>query len=118
MTKKVIHPTNNIKKKYVMLRHGDKPKRNDSLFDLWSLTHIAWAMVLAWILGPVVALVLMVLWEPIEIFVISPLIARYGIKFGYETVRNSLADIFFDILGVALGAGILDRLVDPPFHIF
>jgi hypothetical protein len=93
-------------------------RRNDSFADLWSLAHVGWAAVLGWIMNPFAALVLMVLWEPLEIFVLSPLLARFGITFGYESLRNSLSDIFFDVLGVILGAYILSSFFDPPFYIF
>jgi hypothetical protein len=49
----------------------------------------------------------MVLWEPLEVFVLSPFLAKRGIEFGYETWRNSLSDIVFDIVGVAIGYVIL-----------
>lgn len=94
------------------------PKRNDSLFDLWSVVHFSTGVALGWLLDPFVALVIMVLWEPLEIFVVSPFVARFGIIFGYETLRNSLSDIFFDVLGIIAGAYLLSELVKPPFHLF
>ncbi len=45
----------------------------------------------------------MAAWEPFEIFVLSPLLARRGIIFGFETWRNSLSDIIFNTLGVCIG---------------
>lgn len=93
-------------------------RRNDALFDLWSLVHLVTGIGLGWILDPFVALLLMVLWEPLEILVLSPLLARWNILFGHESLRNSLSDIAFDGLGVALGFWVLTPLVAPPFHWF
>ncbi len=73
---------------------------------------------MGWVMRPFVALSIMVLWEPLEILVLSPLLSRVDIKFGYESLRNSLSDIFFDVLGVALGAWVLTSLASPPFHLF
>ena len=93
-------------------------RRNGSLFDWWSLTHIAWAALLAWVMNPMVALSIMVLWEPLEVLVLSPLLAKRGISFGYESIQNSLSDIFFDVIGVFLGVYVLTKLFDPPFFLF
>jgi hypothetical protein len=93
-------------------------RRNDKLFDLWSLTHIAWAALLAWVMNPLIALSIMVLWEPLEIFVLSPLMAKIGVDFGHESLRNSLSDIVFDVFGVILGAYMLSGAVQPPFYLF
>lgn len=97
-----------------------KPKstRNDALFDLWSLVHLTTGIVFGWLMAPFVALSIMVLWEPLEIFILSPLAGRFGILFGYESLRNSLSDIFFDFLGVALGTWALTNFAPPPFHFF
>lgn len=56
---------------------------------------------LAWLIGPVAAFIVVTLWEPLEIFVLSPLLAKRGIVFGYETWRNSLSDIVFNTLGIS-----------------
>lgn len=56
---------------------------------------------------PLTAMFFLVLWEPIEILLISPLLARYKITFGYEALNNSLSDIAFDALGVLVGFYIL-----------
>lgn len=93
-------------------------RRNGSLFDWWSLTHITWAALLAWVMNPMVALSIMVLWEPLEVLVLSPLLAKRGISFGYESIQNSLSDIFFDVIGVFLGVYVLTNLFDPPFFLF
>jgi hypothetical protein len=45
-------------------------------------------------------------------------VARFGIEFGYETIRNSLSDIVFDCAGVVLGYWLLGALFTPPFHLF
>ena len=92
--------------------------RNDLLFDVWSLVHLVTGVLMAWVMAPFIALLIMVVWEPLEILVLSPLLARRGIVFGHESLRNSLSDIFFDCLGVALGAWVLTPLWDPPFHWF
>jgi hypothetical protein len=78
-----------------------KHKRNDKLVDIWSLVHVASSAGLAWLIGPVAAFIVVTLWEPLEIFVLSPLLAKRGIVFGYETWRNSLSDIFFNTIGIA-----------------
>lgn len=71
-----------------------------------------------WLADPFVALLVMVLWEPLEIFILSPLLWRKGILFGHESLNNSLSDIFFDALGVALGYWLLSALISPPFRLF
>ena len=79
-----------------------KHKRNDKLVDIWSLVHVVSSAGLAWLIGPVAAFIVVTLWEPLEIFVLSPLLAKRGIVFGYETWRNSLSDILFNSLGISL----------------
>src|SRR5687767_1644506 len=93
------------------------PKRNGALFDIWSLVHMFTGIILGWLINPYVALALMIAWEPLEIFVISPLVARIGIVFGYENLSNSLSDIVFDTLGVLIGAYFLTYLLQPPLHL-
>jgi hypothetical protein len=78
-----------------------KHKRNDKLVDIWSLVHVVSSAGLAWLIGPVAAFIVVTLWEPLEIFVLSPLLAKRGIVFGYETWRNSLSDIVFNTLGIS-----------------
>lgn len=95
-----------------------KPKRNGALYDTWSLVHVATGILMGWLMSPFVALALMVLWEPLEVLVLSPILARYGIIFGYESIRNSLSDIFFDVVGVAVGAWLLPIIIAPPLHLF
>lgn len=100
------------------VKHVRTPPRNDSLFDGWSIVHLLTGIAMGWVMSPVIALALMVLWEPLEILVLSPFLAHYGIVFGYETLRNSLSDIFFDTVGVLAGAYILTELFSPPFYLF
>ncbi|MBW3568953.1 hypothetical protein KY385_02370 [Candidatus Parcubacteria bacterium] len=106
------------KQERMMTRLGFEHRRNDALVDIWSLSHIVWAMLLAWVMSPLIALTIMVLWEPLEVLVLSPLLARYGFVFGFESVRNSLSDILFDVIGVFLGAFVLAKYVEPPFFLF
>lgn len=77
--------------------------RNARLVDFWSLTHLVWGVLLTLVVGPWLGLLILVLWEPVEIFLISPLVGRVGMKFGRETLVNSLSDVAFDAIGVALG---------------
>jgi hypothetical protein len=94
------------------------PKRNVAFFDAWSIVHIITGIVLGWIMAPVIAFVMMVLWEPLEIFLLSPVLAHFGITYGFESLRNSLSDILFDAIGVIIGAFGLTLLAAPPFHLF
>ena len=91
-------------------------KRNDKLFDKWSIVHLVTGILMGWVFTPFIAVVIMVLWEPLEILVLSPFLARFNIVFGYETLKNSLSDIVFDIAGVVLGAYVLERIVSAPIH--
>ena len=95
-------------------RHG----RNDAWYDNWSLMHLLIGIILGWLMPPFAAVALMVLWEPVEIFVLSPILARYNINFGYETLKNSLSDIIVDVTGVAIGYYGLQLIVTPPLHLF
>jgi hypothetical protein len=95
-----------------------KPRRNNALFDTWSIVHCSTGVLMGWIIDPFVAVSLMVLWEPFEILILSPFLARYNIVFGYETLRNSLSDIFFDVVGVAMGTWVVARFITAPFHLF
>lgn len=105
-------------KRKAMSAINQRSKRNDVLFDSWSIVHLLTGVLLGWVMSPFVALIIMVLWEPLEILVLSPVLAKFGITFGYETLRNSLSDIVFDVVGVVLGAWLLTLLVEPPFHLF
>ncbi|MDQ3123234.1 MAG: hypothetical protein M3Q14_00920 [bacterium] len=97
----------NKQSKIMASAHMDS-RRNDSLFDFWSLTHFGWGILFGWLLDPFWALVILVLWEPLEILILSPLLKRYfNITFGFESLRNSLSDIFFDTMGVAIALWLL-----------
>lgn len=95
-----------------------KPKRNDSLFDAWSIAHLVSGIGFGWVMPPLIALSLLVLWEPLENLVLSPFLARFNIIFGYETIRNSLSDIVFDTAGVLIAVYLLLPVAAPPFHLF
>ncbi len=79
------------------------PKRNNKLFDKWSLVHLATSIILALILHPILALLVAWLWEPLELFILSPILKKFGIVFGHETLRNVISDLIFDLLGVLAG---------------
>lgn len=87
--------------------------RNNDLIDIWSAAHVAWGVGLAILFGPLWAIIFLVAWEPFEILLLGPTLARHGVPFGHETWRNSLSDIVFDAAGVALGFFIVLRLWDP-----
>jgi CBS domain containing-hemolysin-like protein len=93
-------------------------RRNNAFFDVWSLVHVVTGIAMGWMMDPFVALLIMVLWEPLEILVLSPFLARFGILFGHESLKNSLSDVLFDAIGVALGYWALTPLIDPPFVLF
>jgi hypothetical protein len=95
-----------------------RPERNNKLFDAWSVVHFCSGVAFGWVMPPVTALLLLILWEPVENLLLSPFLAKFGITFGYETIRNSLSDIFFDTVGVMFSIFILLRYVEPPFHLF
>jgi len=106
------------RQKVIMRKMGLVTRRNDALFDGWSIVHMCTGIAMGWLMAPFVALVLMVLWEPFEILILSPVLARYGIEFGYETLNNSLSDIVFDVIGIVIGAWLLTALIAPPFYLF
>jgi multisubunit Na+/H+ antiporter MnhB subunit len=98
---------------------GIKHRRNDALFDTWSVIHFMTGVLLGWIMDPFVALAIMVLWEPFERFLLSVFLKRYfDITFGFESVRNSLSDIVVDTAGVIVGYLIVRALIEPPFVLF
>jgi hypothetical protein len=94
------------------------PRRNDKLYDRWSIVHLSSGIVFGWLMAPFIALVILVLYEPFENFVLSPFFDKFGIFFGHETIRNSLSDIVFDTVGVVIGSIILAKLISPPFQLF
>lgn len=106
------------KQAQLMKKMGLAHRRNNQPYDWWSLSHILWAMILAWIMTPLYALIIMILWEPLEIFILSPFLAKFGIEFGYESLKNSLSDIVFDVIGVILAVTVLSRYFEPPFFLF
>ena len=90
--------------------------RNNTLLDGWSFVHLVTGIAAGWVMDPFIALLILVLWEPLEILVLSPMADRLlGIEFGFESLRNSMSDIVFDAAGVALGYWALRALVEPPF---
>lgn len=97
---------------------GVMPGRNNALFDGWSIVHLLTGVAFGWIMSPVAAIIIMALWEPLEIFLISPAVARLGITFGFEALANSMSDILFNTTGVIIGAFALTTLATPPFHLF
>jgi len=92
--------------------------RKNTLLDIWSVPHLVTGVFLGWLMQPGVALTLMILWEPLEILILSPMLAKRGIDFGFESVANSVSDVFVDAAGVILGYQVLTTLVAPPFHLF
>lgn len=93
-------------------------RRNGALVDVWSFVHLLTGVAMGWVMDPWVAFGLMVLWEPFEIFFLSPILARRGLVFGHESLRNSMSDIVFDGLGVLIGYLWLSMIISPPFILF
>lgn len=86
-------------------------KRHESIVDIWSVTHVVWGVLFAFILPPALALALLAAWEPLENFVLSPLLwNHFNINFGHESLSNALGDIFFDGIGIIVGIFILQIL--------
>lgn len=101
---------------FVIIDKGVPRPRNDSLFDIWSLVHLFAGIAAAWVVHPVFAWTIMALWEPLEIFVISPLVYKFTrIEFGYETWRNSLSDLVFNTVGIMVGYWAVRGIFEPPF---
>lgn len=92
--------------------------RNNALVDSWSFVHMTSGVLFGWVMPPHIAMALLILWEPLEILILSPIMAKFGIVFGHETLRNSLSDIVFDAAGVAIGFLVLRTLLDPPLLLF
>jgi len=78
--------------------------KNKKLIDWWSFVHLVSSAGLALVLGPAIGLIVALLWEPLELFVLSPLLAKRGIDFGNESWRNVVSDIVFDSIGVGFVA--------------
>lgn len=99
-----------------MAGHGD---RNDRLVDPWSIVHLLTGVGMGWIMDPFWALLIMILWEPVELYVISPITWRLMQReFGHESLANSWSDILFDAAGVTFGAFLLRLWLEPPFILF
>lgn len=93
--------------------------RNDTVVDEWSGVHLVTGVWAGWLMDPFIALLIMVLWEPLEMLVLNPLFERWwGIEFGFESLRNAMSDIVFNAAGVALGYWGLRAFVEPPFVLF
>jgi len=92
--------------------------RNSRILDIWSFVHLGSGVLAGWLMDPFIALLILVLWEPLEILVLSPFLARFHIEFGHETLRNSVSDILFDAVGVAVGYWLLRDVWAPPFVLF
>lgn len=80
-------------------------ERNAQWFDAWSIVHFGSAAALTFLLGPLWAAAIVILWEPLELFVLSPLATRFGMSFGREAWPNVVGDLISDGLGV--GAALL-----------
>ena len=104
-------------KQKALIRQRKLSGRNNKLYDVWSIMHVLSGIVAGWLVAPLLALALLALYEPIEVLVLCPMLTRLGIDFGYEATINSLGDIFFDGIGVAIGCGLLRLLVHAPLHL-
>ncbi len=90
--------------------------RNDRMVDHWSFIHLATGIAMGWLMDPFWALLLMILWEPFELYVLSPITWRlFRREFGHESMANSWSDILFDAAGVTFGAFLLREWLEPPF---
>jgi hypothetical protein len=97
----------------------DKVPLNNQLIDFWSLVHFGSGAALGWIMHPLVAIAILTLYEPFEVYLIYPfLYEHFGIVFGNETYINSFSDIVVNSLGVAFGYFVLRKRYPPPFVIF
>lgn len=103
--------------KQTLTKFAAKPARNDALFDRWSIVHLCTGVFFGWIANPIAVFIVMTLWEPFEIFVLSPFLARFGIVFGYESLRNSLSDLFFNTSGIVIGGYLIANTIEAPFKI-
>lgn len=70
-------------------------------------------------MNPLLAITLMVLYEPFEIYTLYPfLYENFGIIFGNETLINSLSDIAINCIGVLFGYYSLRKRYPPPVTLF
>ena len=90
------------------------PPRNARLYDAWSTVHILTGILFGLIFPILPAFVVMVLWEPLEVLLLSPFLMRRGIIFGYEALPNSLTDILFDAVGIALSYAVVTHIGQLP----
>lgn len=90
-------------KQKIFLAKRLKYGRNKNVFDVWSVVHLATGMVMGYFIEPLTAIIIMLAWEPFEVLILSPLLARYSVNFGYESLQNSLSDMAVDIVGVGIG---------------
>ena len=97
----------------------DKVPLNNQLLDAWSLVHLMSGISLGWIMNPLVAIGIMVLYEPFEILILYPfLYQNFGIVFGNETLINSTSDIVVNCIGVGIGYFIMRKRYPPPVTLF
>ncbi len=94
-------------------------ERNDRVIDVWSAVHLTTAVLMGWVMDPFIALLLLIAYEPFELFVLYPASMKlFNYPFGYESWRNSWSDIQFDAAGVAIGYFALRRVAEAPFTLF
>ena len=72
------------------------------LFDKWSLVHIAVAAALTVWLGPLLAFVLMVIWEVFEWYGQEKGWEGYIPNFWKESTRNRIGDIISGLIGIGI----------------
>jgi len=92
--------------------------RNNTLVDSWSAVHLLSGILFGLLINPIAAIIILALWEPFENFVLSPIFARSGILFGYESWRNALSDVIFDAAGVIIGSLAITAAAAPAVHLF
>jgi hypothetical protein len=91
-----VFPKNRVPFKDVVL--------NGRIIDWWSLVHLVTGVVMGAVINPFIAIALMVLYEPFEIYIIYPMMYQnFGIVFGNESWVNSMSDIVIDVIGVCIG---------------
>lgn len=97
----------------------DQVPLNNQLIDFWSVVHFASSAGLGWLMHPAMALAIVVLYEPFELYLLFPfLYENFGIVFGNETYINSLSDIVVNTFGVAFGYLYMRKRYPPPFTLF
>lgn len=97
----------------------DQVPLNNQLIDFWTLVHLGSGAFLGWVMHPLVALAILVLYEPVEVYLLFPfLFENFGIVFGHETFINSLSDIVMNSVGVAVGYYSLRKRYPPPLVLF